>query len=76
MSKSANHLPGNPHYTLLNNEPLDAGSGFVNAVLALAWEQRTANLIAYLESNPSSLVLDGIDVTVRARLGLKEDPNA
>lgn len=57
-------LPGNPHYEDAPKR-LDTGDGIIEAVLALAFEQRTANLIA-LDAG-----IAGADaVAIRERLGL------
>jgi hypothetical protein len=45
----ANPLPGNPHAEPANYADIDSGPYTkAQAMLALAWEQRTANLIALL----------------------------
>jgi len=65
-------MNSNPHYY-----PAQDTSGqeaLVHAILALAFEQRTCTLVAYMAVNPDALVTDAVDVTVRERLGLAPDP--
>jgi hypothetical protein len=65
---------GPPDGAEIPPEPAQVYRALAEAVLAQAQEQRTANLIAYMQGNPSALVSDSLDVTVRERLGLPPDP--
>ena len=71
--KEMSHLPGNPHHALSEAAQTEHGAQ-VHATLALAYEQRTANLIALASINPewygsaSTAEFDAI----HARLGLGE----
>lgn len=64
-------MPGNPIIDtgLAPRGQLPVAEAHYLAVLALAAEQRTANLIAYAAQNPDVLV-EGIDVEIRSRLGM------
>lgn len=70
------NLPGNPHWGL-HGDYASTGDGRVigEALLALAYEQRTATLVQALLSD--SLVTDGkydeIQAEVRKRLGLGDN---
>jgi hypothetical protein len=75
MNKNMNAgLAGNPHYELLHKEPMDLGSGQINATLALAHEQRTASLVALLVAGFSTVKVEGIDYSeladeIKMRIG-------
>lgn len=65
-------VDGNPHYA--NALGQDAAWGQVQATLALVYEQRTANIIALLESEEKRIVGDqeyrqGLKAAIRRRLG-------
>jgi len=80
------NLPGNPHHdvadSLKNEYPLTADKEALNWPLAeinerlaaLAFEQRTANLIAYIETFGGGIDYDDIWHEVGTRLGLGEKP--
>lgn len=65
------NLPGNPHANV-NVDYADTSDGRINgeAILALAYEQRTANLIAYIETFGGGIDYDDIWHDVSTRLGL------
>ena len=65
------NLPGNPHANV-NVDYADTNDGRINgeAILALAYEQRTANLIAYIETFGGGIEYGTIWADIRARLGL------
>ena len=65
------NLPGNPHANV-NVDYADTNDGRINgeAILALAYEQRTANLIAYIETFGGGIEYETIWADIRARLGL------
>lgn len=69
------NLPGNPFEADAQDDPRNMGGTTANALLALAYEQRTATLVHALLSD--SLVTDGkydeIQAEVRQRLGLGEN---
>lgn len=80
---NSNGLPGNPHAEIIQREVMDADSAQVNATLALAFEQRTANLIAYEQGQWAAMQDNSLDPTgvelwkeaagqISARLGLKK----
>jgi hypothetical protein len=60
-----NDLPGNPYEDEYENAPVGKDAG--PAVMALAYEQRTANLLAMLAQQPTDTALAAI---VERRLGL------
>lgn len=81
-------LPGNPHeedammYSCEASEiqahedherPILAQQATTHATLALAYEQRTANLIAYVETFGGGIEYETIWADIRARLGLGEN---
>ena len=68
------NLPGNPHANV-NVDFADTNDGRINgeAILALAYEQRTANLIAYIETFGGGIDYDDIWHEVGTRLGLGEN---
>lgn len=68
------NLPGNPHANV-NVDFADTNDGRINgeAILALAYEQRTANLIAYVETFGGGIEYETIWADIRARLGLGEN---
>lgn len=47
-------MKGNPHYKLLGDEAMLPEHGIVHAILAVAFEQRTANILA-AQSTPDWL---------------------
>lgn len=53
----SNHLPGNPHETDYRTSEGDVAA----ATMALAFEQRTANMIAVLTSGFTTVQVAGID---------------
>ena len=56
-------LPGNPHYEAAVTNRYAGDMRFTEATLAVAWEQRTANIIAYAQmrhSDPSTGAEAGI----------------
>ena len=70
-------LLGNPHYEHAYDDPRNPNGRLAHATLALAYEQRTANLMtACLSSNPRVLLhlnekeLHDLRLELRARLGL------
>jgi hypothetical protein len=60
-------MPGNTHVDAVLGQPLTVEA---LATLAAAFEQRTANLIAYAALNPEVALTEGIDVVIRSRLGM------
>lgn len=65
-------MVGNPYVEILQN----AGAGYgaeVLAQLAIAHEQRTANLIAYIETFGGGIEHEDIWNDIRARLGIGEN---
>jgi hypothetical protein len=62
---SKNHLPGNPHYENAKSLGVEDGGG-IEATLALAFEQRTANLISVLVAGYSAVQIGGVDYTTLA----------
>lgn len=84
-----NSLPGNPHFDLAGESiraswpktdtaPLHLQSAQVEATLALAYEQRTANLIAQVDMRLNALrvgieLQDSIRNELNSRLGLGGD---
>lgn len=68
------NLPGNPHANV-NVDFADTNDGRINgeATLALAYEQRTANLIAYIETFGGGIDYDDIWHEVGNRLGLGDN---
>lgn len=68
----AEELPGNPYLDRFGGVRVD-----VSAVLALAYEQRTANLIAYLDyvtrMGMTGDALTGPYVEILRRLGLNQE---
>ena len=62
------NLPGNPFAGLI--EPLSGQHAEVAVGLALAYEQRTANLIAYIETFGGGIDYDDIWHDISARLGM------
>ncbi|WP_440102425.1 hypothetical protein [Glutamicibacter mishrai] len=67
------NLPGNP-YANVNVDYADTNDGRINgeAILALAYEQRTTNLIAYM-SHADSEQYEAIWRELKARLGLGDN---
>ena len=68
------HLPGNPH---AGREPHTAAGGVITALDTLAFEQRTANLIA-LYSMPDDRFMSrnewgAVKDAILARLGLAQE---
>lgn len=63
------NLPSNPHHALSEAAQTEHGAN-VHATLALAYEQRTANLIAYIEKFGGGIDYDDIWHDVSTRLGL------
>jgi len=68
------NLPGNPFEVNAQDDPGNMGGTTANALLALAYEQRTANLIA-LWGQPDSMAITGLDYEavregIRERLGM------
>ncbi|MGP9033658.1 hypothetical protein ACT17S_11370 [Glutamicibacter mysorens] len=76
------NLPGNPHANV-NVDFADTNDGRINgeAILALAYEQRTRNLIALLDTPAGRLTLldegdeamDMIQNQIKSRLGLGDN---
>lgn len=74
------NLPGNPHSEAWKDES-DGQWGVVQATLALAYEQRTANLIALLDTPAGRLAFMGepddamgaVQEEIRERLGLRAE---
>lgn len=71
------HLPGNPHANdlLIRQSAGNNHSPTVQANLALAFEQRTANLIAYQalwNQIEDSQPLEEVDNEMAERLGLRK----
>ena len=66
------NLPGNPHHTLSEAAQTEHAAN-VHATLALAYEQRTANLIAYIETFGGGIDYDDIWHDISTRLGLGEN---
>lgn len=72
-------MQGNPHYSEDVSDYTDTRDGreVVGAILALAYEQRTANLIAFLDGAHEPLPPgDGpleLYTEIVKRLGLKDD---
>lgn len=72
-----NELPGNPHYDEANHDGPDGDWRLAQATLALAYEQRTANLIELLRMRVefaqvgAILEADAIE-EIDGRMGLKE----
>ncbi|MGP9727930.1 hypothetical protein [Glutamicibacter sp. AOP3-A1-12] len=68
------NLSGNPYGTASNISPHESEDDghciIAQATLALAFEQRTANLIAYIESFGGGIEYETIWADIRARLGL------
>lgn len=62
------HLPGNPFAELI--EPLAGQHAEVAVALALAYEQRTANLIAYVVGIDDTSAAIPVVNEIRARLGI------
>jgi len=79
------NLPGNPHAELAEDDveypgawnELEAVTALLQtsarATLALAYEQRTANLIAYIETFGGGIDYDDIWHDVSTRLGLGDN---
>jgi hypothetical protein len=66
-------MNNNPYVKQLENIDLQPDSALVYATLALAYEQRTANLLTYLGHDPAvAIINDGLDPVIRERLGLPE----
>lgn len=67
------HLPGNPY---AEHEPHTEAGGIISALDTLAYEQRTANLIAVATalypdgSHLSTRVVDGVHAEIMRRLGI------
>jgi hypothetical protein len=62
-------LAGNPHARhYAEADTSEDGYALAAAIMALAWEQRTANLIALREAQAAD------DPDIKARLGLADDP--
>lgn len=64
-------MPGNPHIDALCGRTLPTIEAQYHALLAAAFEQRTANLIAYVAQNPDALT-EGLDVEIRSRIGMPQ----
>jgi len=60
-------MDSNPHYEILAGERMEPAHGIIHAILAVAFEQRTANLIA-AQATPGWLD------EVRERLGHPTSP--
>ena len=67
------NLPGNPFEADAQDDPRNMGGTTANALLALAYEQRTANLIAYIETFGGGIDYDDIWHDISTRLGLGEN---
>ena len=67
------NLPGNPYEEFAQDDPRNPGGTRANATLALAYEQRTANLIAYVETFGGGIEYETVWADIRARLGLGEN---
>ncbi|WJZ27860.1 hypothetical protein MOMMJLID_CDS0052 [Arthrobacter phage 1191A] len=65
------HLPGNPHHALSEAAQTEHVAR-VHATLALAYEQRTANLIAVAKWTNGLDVASNLMDQVAERMGLKE----
>ena len=69
-------LPGNPHYDgaryHADGDEFDQCRAQAEAMLALAYEQRTANLIAYIDQlwRAGEDVPGALDAQIRERLGM------
>jgi len=68
------NLPGNPFEESAQDDPANMGGTTANAILALAYEQRTTSLIAaaqlaYSMEGPTADAIDGIK-NIFKRLGL------
>lgn len=63
-------LPGNPFADEMNYHADPRNSLEAHATLALAYEQRTANMIAYIETFGGGIDYDDIWHDISARLGL------
>lgn len=63
-------MPGNGNYYAADHPNVPAGDRQIWALKAIAYEQRTANLIAYAVHNSAALA-EGVDVEIRDRLGMK-----
>lgn len=73
MSKEQDHMSMEPnwHYDVADyNQHSQEDYEGTQATLALAFEQRTANLIALLEHRDSVEAFDALRKTIEARLGL------
>jgi hypothetical protein len=70
----SNKMAGNPHYDTATyyaaGNEADQRRALVEATLALAWEQRTANLITWHQFIPVS------PIPVMDRMGLEQDDYA
>lgn len=70
-----NNLPGNPYEANAQDDPRNMGGTTANALLALAYEQRTANLLKVLELQgrmhdaQQAFNLSAFDVAHRLGLG-------
>lgn len=58
-----NGLAGNPHADISQREVMDHDSALINVTLALAYEQRTANLIAYEQGQWAAMQDNSLDPT-------------
>ena len=70
----SNNFPGNPY---AGREPHTAADGIMSALDTLSFEQRTANLIAYLDVlvkvGDTSPGFTTVVADVHQRLGFRED---
>jgi hypothetical protein len=70
------HLPGNPHFDEGDYYNGSENYNLAQATMALAYEQRTANLIAlWIDPNANESPLNGLDYggiaqQIKERLGL------
>lgn len=74
----SNYLPGNSYFdraVLAGADEATTGAEFgqIQATLALAYEQRTANLIAWADGSSDDEALRDLWQQIAARLGLKEE---
>jgi hypothetical protein len=69
---STNSLPGNPHFSAANYAELEAAEyAQAQATLALAYEQRTANLIALFAQEGLDVNYANLLKQITERMGLQ-----
>lgn len=69
MNHTPNPLAGNPHYYDANTDAPPGQYQVAQAVLALAFEVRTANLIAVQKSAIDTVLSPGVSIENKAEAG-------